>query len=259
VARLKDIAERSTDLFWIDPALIQVKIGWNSRIETPEYMEKLHELKRSIAEVGVKTPLTINLEMGSAVTLEDGHRRLAAVMLARAEGAEIKLVPCIPGGRFDTEADRLLSQVIRNDGVPLAPIELASVFKRLIGYGWSIPDIAKKTGRSQASVSQILSINHLAEPVKAMIADGEVSASLAIEITRQEGEGATEVLETARAEVRAEATAKGKDPGVARVTAAAVAKSPEKLMAELQRAFDRLPDDLVSNFIFWMRQTGRAS
>lgn len=258
MARLKDLAAKTSDLFMMDPAKITVKKDWNFRVKNAEYYALLEELIASVIENGVLAPLTVNLEMGSAVTLEDGHRRHEAVMMARSRGHNIELVPCIPGARYANDADRVLSQVTRNDGVSPTPIELAHIFRRALAYGSSIADIAKKTGRSPSSVSQILEINQLAEPVKAMVADGSVSATLALAVTRSEGEAAATVLAEAHTQAKAEQVAKGNSDKPARVTAKTIGKTPEKLLAEAQKSFDLLPDEQIKTFMLWLRQTGRV-
>lgn len=259
MARLKDIAAKTSDLFMMDPAKITVKKDWNFRVKNADYYQLLEELIASVIENGVLAPLTVNLEMGSAVTLEDGHRRYEAVMIARSRGHNIELVPCIPGARYANDVDRILSQDTRNGGVAPKPIELAHIFRRALSYGASIADVAKKTGRSPSSVSQILEINQLAEPVKAMVADGSVSASLALQVTRQEGDGAAAVLAEAHDTARAAQIAKGNTEKPARVTAKTIGKPAEKLLADAKKAFDLLPEDQIAGFMLWLRQTGRAS
>lgn len=201
---LKDIAAGRTDIYRIDPRLLKIKDGWNSRdLSDPANQAHVEELSLSIAEIGVKRPIVVSWENNEPF-VTDGHCRYFATMKAIERGAEIKTVPVIPEDRYSSEADRIFTQIIHNAGKPLTSIEQAKVFKRLIDFGWKGQDIAAKAGISASRVSQILDLLTLPEPVKAMVTAGSVSASLALQTVKSEGEKAVETLsdavETAKAE-----------------------------------------------------------
>src|ERR1700761_816896 len=122
---IKDIASGRSDLYRVDPKLIQVKPDWNSRdASDPANAAHITELKASIREMGVKRPLVCYME-AETVYVSDGHCRLAAVMQLIAEGVEIKTVPVMVEDRHSNEADRIFSQIIHNQGKPLTGIEQA--------------------------------------------------------------------------------------------------------------------------------------
>jgi hypothetical protein len=61
----------------LDPKIIQIKEGWNSREATdPQNSNHIAELAASIREVGVKKPLVCYME-NDIVYVTDGHCRLA--------------------------------------------------------------------------------------------------------------------------------------------------------------------------------------
>src|SRR3954462_177854 len=95
MTQLRDLAEGKRDLLMFDPRKIKVDPGYNIRdLSTEEAQEKLRDLSRSIASIGVQQPLTVRLK-GDEPFVVSGHRRLAATLLAIEGGAEIKTIPCI--------------------------------------------------------------------------------------------------------------------------------------------------------------------
>lgn len=202
---IKDVSRGRTDVYKLAPADLYIKPDWNTRdITTPENVEHIKNLSRSIAEIGVKEPLKVVWEDNKAY-ITNGHCRFEAIKLAIKNGAEIKSVPVLVEDRFANEADRIFTQIASNSGKPFTQLEQAKVFKKLLDLGWSQKDIAAKSGLSNGRVSQILELLTLPEPVKTMIAKGEVSASMAAQTVKAEGEQkATEKLTTAVATAKAE-------------------------------------------------------
>lgn len=175
--KLQDIAVGRSDLLRIDPRKIVVDPSFNVRADTPELQEHIATLARSISEIGVQKPLTVRLH-NDAPYLVDGHCRLQAALLL---GDMIQTVPCLPEGRGVSEADRTLMLLTQNSGMPLTPLEKAAVFSRLLGYGWSEADIARKAGYSVQHVRNLLDLNAAPSEVLDMVRSGEVSATLAIQ------------------------------------------------------------------------------
>ena len=197
-------------VFNLDPRRIVLRAGWNVRdLLDIDNAAHVASLAQSIAEVGVRSPLTVFLENDYAV-LTDGHCRLMAVLKCIDDGIEIATVPCISEPRGSNEADHVASQLIRNSGKPLSPLEQGSVYARLVRYGWSSATIAEKTGKSVAHVNQMLVLHATPPEVRALIASGQVSGTLAGEAVRRHGaraaEALTEAVATAAATGRTRAT-----------------------------------------------------
>lgn len=186
MASIKKESVGRKDLFLLDPEKIHEKEGWNVREETDELSEHIEQLALSIAEVGVQQPITVYME-NNTIYLSDGHCRLAGVKLAISRGAEIKSIPCRVEERYSNDADRVLAMIVRNSGKPLTPLEKASVVKRLVAFGWSESEIAKKTGISKQYVGRLLQMEAMPEALKGMVKDGTVSASVAVETFRDQG------------------------------------------------------------------------
>lgn len=194
---IKDFSQGRTDVYKLAPSDLHIKEGWNTRdITTPENVEHIEQLSKSIAEIGVREPLKVVWEDNKAY-ITNGHCRYHAIMLAIKNGSEIKSVPVLVEDRHANEADRIFTQIASNSGKPFTQLEQAKVFKKLLDLGWSQKDVASKSGLSGGRISQILELLTLPEPIKAMVANGQVSASMAVQTVKTDGEKAIEKLATA--------------------------------------------------------------
>ncbi len=160
--------------------------GWNVRKSGPELDSHIRWLADSIKEKGVQEPLTIWMN-GEIPTVTNGHCRLLAVKLAKKEGAEIKSVPVRVEERYASEGDRILSMITRNSGRPLSSLELSEVIRRLIAYGWTVAEVAKKTGYSSGQVNNMLTLSGLGPELTKPIEKGQVSSTLVVAEVRKKG------------------------------------------------------------------------
>jgi ParB family chromosome partitioning protein len=211
---LKSIAEGRSDIFRVDPRKLKIKEGWNSRdFSNPDNIEHVDMLAQSIAQIGVKEPLTVYWEDGQA-WVSDGESRLRGVMRAiQNYKADIKTIPVKTEDRYANEADRLFSQQIRNAGKPFTPMEQSKLFKRLLDLGWAQKDIAAKSGISASRVSQLLDLLTMPEPIKRMVTQGQVTATMAVAAIKEHNPNkAVEILNdaivTAKSEGRTRALPK---------------------------------------------------
>lgn len=211
---LAAIAEGRTDLFRMDPRKIVIRHGWNSRdFDLPENQAHVDQLAESIREVGVKEPLAGYHEDGQFI-LTNGESRLRAVLKLISEGHNVETVPVQPEPRHATEADHILSQIIRNSGKPFTPIENARVFARLLGLGMSNRDIAAKVGMTPERVAQIAKLDTVTPAVREHIKKGEITSTLVQRIqakakdANEVEEQVVEAIKTAQAEGKRKATPK---------------------------------------------------
>lgn len=182
---LKDFSQGRTDVYKLDPRVLQIKEGWNSRdFSDPANQEHIEMLAKSIAEVGVREPLKVVME-GNIPYVTNGECRYRAVMMLIEKGVEIKSVPVMGEDRFANEADRLFTQFISNSGKPFGPIENARLFKRLVDMGWKQKDIADKSGMSGGRISQILELNTLPVSLQQFIIEGKASAAFVLNIFKK--------------------------------------------------------------------------
>lgn len=176
---IAQFAQGRSDIHHVDPKLLVIEPGWNTREEGPELDAHIDMLAQSIAEIGVKTPISVKL-IDSKLVVRAGHCRTRAALRAiEVYKANIKTVPVMPFDRYANDADMILDQVISNSGKPFTAIEQARVFKKLLDMGWQQVDIAKKSGLTNGRISQVLNLLTMPAPVQALVAAGTVSASLA--------------------------------------------------------------------------------
>lgn len=247
MARLQDIAAGRKDLYMLDPLLIQEEPGWNVRLEGPDLDAHIRLLADSIKQIGVQEPLTVYMRDNTPV-LTNGHCRLAAVKLAISEGAEIKAVPVRTEERYANEADRVLSLITRNSGKPLAALEQAEVVKRLMGFGWSEQEIVKKTGFSTTHLDNLMKLSAAPVAVTELVKNGKVSARLAMDTLRSDGDQAAETLrtavETAEQSGKSRATAKHLPKPVARIDWKWAGPHLKKALEDIRDAADN-PEELT--------------
>ena len=197
--RLRDLKTGARDMFSIPPSMICVEEGHNPRnYSLPENRAHLDELKRSIAQVGVLSPLWVRFDVPSTgekktAVLVDGECRLRAVLELIAEGTEIRSVPVIQvEGKSETE--RLLLAITANTGKPLSKWELGEAFRRLLRFGWSESDVSKKTGYTGRFVAEAVELADAPEEIKHLLSEQAVTPSLALATLRTNGSEATAIL-----------------------------------------------------------------
>lgn len=177
----------SGDMYRADPRLLTIQENYNVRdLSTPDAVNKLEELANSIVEIGVTDPLVVRFD-GERIIVVEGHRRLAATLMAIERGAEIKSVPIYQEARGANDAQRDLGLIISNSGEPLTPLEKAKVVGRLVAHGWSQQEIAKRCGwKSVGSVNQYLDMLAMPEKVKDHVRQGTISATTARNLAKSD-------------------------------------------------------------------------
>jgi ParB/RepB/Spo0J family partition protein len=180
------------DLLLIDPDLIKIESGFNTRLDYGD----IEELKNSIIENGVRVPLR-GYKEGDIYIITDGHRRLVATMKARKEGFNIARVPFLSEKKRTLE-ERILDIILSNDGKSLTPLELGETYKKLIQFGFNCTEISKKIGKTIKHVSDMISVAESSKELKEIIKDDGISATLVAEIKSKikDDEKAEEIIKT---------------------------------------------------------------
>lgn len=168
------------NMFFIDPRTIEYDPSDNPRVD----YGNLKELENSIAEHGVKDPITTQTVKGK-VKLVHGFRRLTATMNLIKQGVDVARIPCIPVAKGYTEEDAILDHIIRNTGKPLTAMEEANVYKSLMNRGYKQTELAKLVGKSQGAVSNILKLSECTKITQNYINDGLIAASLVMGLMKQ--------------------------------------------------------------------------
>lgn len=238
---LKEISKGRSDVYMIDPRELMVKADWNCRdLTSADNKAHVIELANSIAEIGVVTPLVVFKE-GDKIYVSDGHCRLAATLYCIHNlKVDIQSVPVKTEGRAANEADYVLRQIL--DGKPKTAFELGQVCKRLIGFGWPVADIAKKSGKSVSAINAALDLQGAPVEIQKMVASGRVSPSLAAKTVKAEGAGAAKAL----GEAIDHATKRGVEKATARDMGGDTTPRKNKLTLVgeiIERGYDNDPDD----------------
>lgn len=181
------------DMLLVDPRNLKIEEGFNTRIDYGD----IDELMNSIIENGVQIPLK-GYKDGDFFVIVNGHRRWTAIQKAIELGFQIARVPFISEKKKSIE-ERIFDIIITNDGKQLTSLELGETYKKLMNYNFTIPEIAKKIGKTYKHVSDCISVAECSKEVKTMIQDGDVSATLVAEVTSKvkDADKVTEIIKTA--------------------------------------------------------------
>jgi ParB family transcriptional regulator, chromosome partitioning protein len=205
MANIKELATSKSDVYRLNPRILKIKEGWNSRDFTlPENVQHIAELAASIAENGVRKPLEIFKE-GEDFFVSDGECRLRATMKAIEDGAEIESVPVITEPKGSNEVDRLFLQHVGNSGKQFNTLEKGNLFHRLTLFGLDEAAIARRIGVSKQHVIDCLMLRSAPAGVQKMIRSGEVAPTLALQTlksTKGDGKAATSQLREAVKEAK---------------------------------------------------------
>lgn len=168
------------DLKLVDPRNIVVEEGFNVRQD----MGDIVALANSIISIGLQVPLKCKKIHGSEKwKLIDGHRRMEAIQYAMNQGHDVKYVDVMPF--VGNEEDQLLTMIATGTGQKaLNDIEQAECIRRLVGFHYSVHEIAPKIGKSVPHVYMLLNISKTPKVVKDAIADGKISAYAVTEIIK---------------------------------------------------------------------------
>jgi ParB family chromosome partitioning protein len=167
------------DIFMVDPRNIFVEDGANTRTDY-----SLDDIIDSIRENGVKVPLLCYKDKGEErYYVIAGHRRIMATHKLIAEGVDIARIPVMKMDK-PSDIDRTVLMIVENDGKPFTTYELAVTYKRLIDYGFTVTEIAKKIGKTASHVSQTLDILKLPQELKEEVKNNAISATMAKEVSK---------------------------------------------------------------------------
>ncbi len=193
------LTTKRTDLQQVDPRNLVVEKDFNVRKDFGDIVALAH----SVVEMGIIEPLVgFKVRNEDKFTITDGHRRLAAVLLAvqyNKEGkkgfediSKISRVPLISGS--SNAKERLYIMAITGGAKKsLTDLEKAEMFSRLIECGKLegkkktevIAEIVSRAGVSQASVYNSLTLNALDPDIKAFVESGQISGGTVVTIIKE--------------------------------------------------------------------------
>lgn len=235
---------------------LHVMENFNPRVRTPALIAHIRRIADSIKEEGfledeALTGIATYEGKTPCIKVTDGHCRLAALKLAIAEGADIKLVPVVLKDRSTTSDDLHFAMVrCNNGGMRFTPLELAIILKRLHRNNWSEKALAERMGFSEEYVVQLLTIADAPDTIREMIAQGEVPLAVALQSIRTYGAQAQTVLQevvtNAKAKGQSKITRKDLPQQVYKKTLNKATSDMVKIVQQVHthQAFAALPEDL---------------
>lgn len=220
--------------------LREIRAAGNMRAEAPH----VHELARSIKELGLLNPLTVTpLADGGEhrYQLVAGTRRLRALWLLDPSGE--REVPVVER-REISEVEAIELQFAENTYEPPQPIEYARTVRKMLALRpqWSAAQIARRHGLSPAWVQKHLRLlNGLPPEVVARYEQGDLSFTIA-DILRK-GVAAERISEDEAAEL-AEQVAAGTLPGETAIRTAGGMKLGDGYVPPPPENYDQISRDL---------------
>lgn len=160
-------------------ALDQIICGKQPREHFDE--ESLTGLAQTMRDIGQHEPIHVLPLGGDRYTLLTGGRRVRA-----ARKAGWTTIDAIVEEGDLTKGDILIRQIIENaQRVDLTPLEKAKAIDLLMKEtGWTATQTAAKLGFSNSTLTKLLSLTSLAEPIQQLVQSCELPATAAYELSR---------------------------------------------------------------------------
>lgn len=194
--RLKDIAlGRGQETFYLDPDIIIEDKEYNCRnMESESTQAHILQMFEALKAGGVTSfpPISVYKDTDDGIHLVVGHCRVRAFRMAKAAGVPIKGVLAV--ANTQSEEERVIDLINSNSQLPLTPLEKATVVQRLLDLGLTQADIARRLGKSQTAVADLITILSAPDAVKDLIQKGEISGTLAAESIKNDPENAEKKL-----------------------------------------------------------------
>ena len=146
----------------IQPGVGQPRTQFNS--------ESLHQLAESIRTQGVIQPIVVRELESNRYEIIAGERRWRA-----CQQADLETIPAVIREFTDQEA-RIIALIENIQREDLNPLDEASSIKKLIeSYELTHLEVAQAIGRSRATVTNLLRLMELSQPVKTLLQNGLIT------------------------------------------------------------------------------------
>ena len=142
------------------------------------------ELADSIKQHGVLQPIQVRPHPGDADRwmIVDGERRYRGSLRAK-----LATIPATITLEVEDAGDRIIRQLVRNEGKPLTPVEEALAFKKIIdakraagdkgGTKYGVVQLARDLGLAKSTISDRLTLTEIPAFWLALIVDGPLQLS----------------------------------------------------------------------------------
>jgi len=200
---MKESGSGSRDLWQVPIEQIKVIEGLNPRVFNDAYKAHIRSIADSIKSEGFYQDQALagyvaKEEDGSqSIYVYSGHSRLAAAKLAIKEGAELQRLPVVVSTAGLDLEDITVSLIRGNGGKNLTYYESAIVVKRLAKMGLDLEEISRRTGITVALIKNRLALMAAPSKLREMVANDEISATLAIDMLNKHGSKVLEAIQGA--------------------------------------------------------------
>lgn len=199
--------------FAVDPRVLEVEEGFNARPLNAEHVNEMALAQRNGATF---PPLEVRVEDGRIIIV-DGHHRHAASLQNIAAGFDIKSLDV---RHFrGNDADRVAHMITSASGLALTPLQLGVQYRKLIGYGWTEPQIANRRGKSVQHVKDMIQLAEANSDVHQAVNAGLISGTAALKMVKQHGSKAGAVIQEGLEQAKAEGKEKVTPKALARSSA----------------------------------------
>lgn len=162
----------------IDKIIIREKFNVRS------VFEGIEDLAQSLLENGQEQPGKVDVMADGTFVLTDGARRYKALKINQEKGYEVFFLATV-NKKQTTEEQRIIQMFTTQDACPLKPFEVGRLIERLISLGWKQTDVAKKIGRTDAYVSQMLSYSREPQSVKSLVEAGTMTVTTVLDLQKK--------------------------------------------------------------------------
>lgn len=219
---MKAAGASSGDLWKLPFYKLHIIDGFNLRVRTPQYQAKIDEYAELLANEGwlshepMKGLVQHDDQTGeNKVYIFDGHTRLLALPLANAKRSarglplisEVTVIG-IPSKKNGKEpistADLTVAMIQANMSNPHTAYELALACKRLADEHIPNSEIAKRLSLSTEWVKSLLLLMKAPKELRERVATEALKVTLAVELLKEYGDDAAEMVEEAAAEKEAQ-------------------------------------------------------
>lgn len=186
-------------VIYLDPQYVVT-----SPYQARETYTDLEQLSDSILSEGQQIPIRVwltptSIDNGATATdgsrtyiiyCHDGNRRLRAFLLAQEKDPNSAMlskgIRAIVIPEISSETEALISQyTLNNTGRDFNALEEATICNKLIKAGFTHAEVADKLGKSAPWVTNTVKILTYSDKVKDLIRNGQLSASLAVQLIKK--------------------------------------------------------------------------
>jgi hypothetical protein len=157
-----------------DPRDIRIDPNWNGRdMTSPATLDHIAALEESILADGVREAIRVTYDKTTGVrTLISGQCRLTACLNLWKKGHMV-MVPCqrVEGD----EIELTIENVTSNAGLPFTQWEAGVEYRKLIRWGQSPQEIARRVCKPVRYVTEAIALSAVPLEAKAMLSEGTVT------------------------------------------------------------------------------------